>query len=63
MVSDGGNRWFLFVCFNASVKSLAVAIIMLVAVEVGMVILWGNKETVFPMIDEFVEGIHILRQW
>ena len=42
MVSDGGNRVFLLVCFNTAVKFLAVAIIMSVAVEFGMVSLWGN---------------------
>ena len=34
MVSDGGSRGFLLICFNAAVKSLAVAIMFLVAVSV-----------------------------
>ena len=45
MVSDGGSRGFLLVCFNAAVTSLAVDIIMLVAVAVGMVSFWGKQET------------------
>ena len=49
MVSDGGIRGFLLVCFNAAVKSLSFAIIMSVVVAVGMISLWGNQETVFTM--------------
>ena len=49
MVSYGVSRVFLLVCFNASVKSLVVAIIMLVAVEVVMMISVVNQETVCPM--------------
>ena len=49
MLSVGHNRGFLLVCFNSAVKYLGVAIIMLVAVAVGMVILGGNQETVCSM--------------
>ena len=49
MVSDGGSRGFLLIFFNSTVKYLVVAIIMSVAVEVGMMSLWGNKETICPM--------------
>ena len=49
VVSDGGNRGFLLICFNAAVKSLEVAIIMLVIVAVGMMSLWVNQDTVCTM--------------
>ena len=49
IVSDGGSRGFLLIYFNAAVKSLVFAIIMSVTVAVGMVSLWGKKETVCPM--------------
>ena len=47
MVLDGGSRRFLLVFLNAVVKSVAVAIIMSVAVSVGMMSLWGNQATLF----------------
>ena len=59
MVLYSGNRGFLLICLNAAVKYFAVAIIMSVAVEVGMIILWGNQETLCPMRTELVEGIQI----
>ena len=49
MVSDGGSRGFLLICLNYAVKYFAVAIIMSVVVAVGMMSLWGNQETLFPM--------------
>ena len=52
MVSDGGTRIFLLIFFNSEVKSLEVAIIMPVAVAVGMMSLWGNQEIVCPKITE-----------
>ena len=39
MVSDGGSRVFLLIFLNAAVKYFAVAIIMSVAVAVGMMLL------------------------
>ena len=42
IVSDSDSRGFLLSRFNAAVKFLAVAIIMSVAVVVGMMSLWGN---------------------
>ena len=59
MVSDGGSRGFLFICLNAAVKYFAVAIIMSVAVAVGMMILWGNQEILCPMRTKLVAGIQI----
>ena len=59
MVSDGGSRGFLLICFNAAVKYLAVAIIMLVAVAVVMMSFWGNQYTFCQMQTELVEGIQI----
>ena len=59
MVSDSVSRGFLFICFNTEVKSLAVAMIMLVEVAFGMMSLWGNQETVCPMRTELVKGIQI----
>ena len=59
MVSDSGNREFLLICLNAAVKYFAVAIIMSVAVAVGMMILWGNQETLCTMRTELGEGIQI----
>ena len=47
MVLDGGSRGFLSIFLNNAVKSFAVAMIMSVAVAVGMKRLWGNKETIF----------------
>ena len=44
MVSYGGSRGFLLICFNSAVKYFEVDIIMLVTVVVGMVILWGQKD-------------------
>ena len=38
MVLDGGSRGFLLICLNAAVKYFAVAIIISVAVGVGMMI-------------------------
>ena len=59
MVSDGVNRGFLLVSFNAAVKYLVVVIIMSVEVEVGMVNLWGKQETVFTIQSELLAGIQI----
>ena len=59
MVSDGGSRGFLLIFINAAVKYFAVAIIMSVAVTVGIMSLWGNQETLFPMRTELVAGIQI----
>ena len=59
MVSDGGSRRFLFICFNAEVKSLEVAIIMLVAVAVGIISFSVNNETVFLIRTESVAVIQI----
>ena len=59
VLSYGGSRVFLLVCFNAAVKYLAVAIIMSVAVAVVMMSLWVNQDTVCPMLTEFVSGIQI----
>ena len=59
MVLDGGSKGFCFVCLNAAVKYFAVAVIMSVAVAVGMMSLWGNQETLFPMRTELVAGIQI----
>ena len=59
MVLDVGSRRFLLICLNAAVKSFAVAIIMSVAVAVGMMSFWGNQETIFPMRTELVAGIQI----
>ena len=47
MVSDGGIRGFLLICLNAAVKYLEVAIIMSVAVAVGMMGLWETKRHFF----------------
>ena len=55
----GGSREFLFIRFNAAVKSLAVAIIMSVEMVVGMMSLWGNQDKVCPIQTELVAGIHI----
>ena len=62
MVSDGGSRGFLLIFLNAAVKSLAVAILMLVAVAVFMMSLWGNQEKCFPIRSELVAGIKNLWQ-
>ena len=62
MVSDGGSRGFLLVCYYAAVKSLEVAIIMPVTVSVGIMSLWGNQETIYAMRTELVEEIQILWQ-
>ena len=59
MVSDGGSREFMLICLNAAVKSFAVAIIMSVAVAVGMMRLWGNQEKIYPIRTELVAGIQI----
>ena len=59
VVSYGGSRVFLLVCFNAAVKYLVVVIIMSVEVEVGMVNLWGKQETVFTIQSELLAGIQI----
>ena len=59
MVSDCGSRVFLLICLNAAVKSFVVAIIMSVAVAVGMMSLWGNQETLCQMRTELVAGIKI----
>ena len=59
MVLYGGSRVFLLLYINAAVKYFAVAIIMSVAVAVGMVSLWGNQETFFPMRTELVADISI----
>ena len=42
MVSDGDSRGFLLIFFNAAVKYLEFAIIVLVAVAVRMMSLWVN---------------------
>ena len=42
MILDGGSRGFLLICLNAVVKYFAVAIIISVAVAVGVMSLWGN---------------------
>ena len=62
MVLDGGSRGSLLIFFNAAVKSLAVAIVMLVAVAVGMMSFWGNQETFCAIRTELVTGIQILWQ-
>ena len=49
----------MLICLNASVKSFAVAIIMSVAVAVGMMRLWGNQEKIYPIRTELVAGIQI----
>ena len=61
MVSYGSSRGFLFICLNAAVKYFVVAIIIsvAVAVAVGMMSLWGNRETLCPMRTELVAGIQI----
>ena len=59
MVSDDGSRIFLMICFNAAVKYFAVVVIMLVAVAVVIMSLWGNQEIVFTIQTESVEGIQI----
>ena len=59
VVSYGGSRGFLLVCFNAAVKSFVVAIIMSVAVVVVMMSLWVNQDTFCPMLTEFVAEIQI----
>ena len=59
MVLDGGSRGFMLICLNSAVKYFAVAIIMSVAVAVGMMSLWVNQETLFPMWTELVAGIQI----
>ena len=59
MVSYGGSRGFLLIFLNAAVKSLEVAIIMLMTLAVGMMIFWVNQETVCPMQTELVAGIQI----
>ena len=59
MVSDGGSRGFLLIFFNAAVKSLVVAIMMSVAVVVGMINFWGKQETISPIKTELVTGIQI----
>ena len=59
MVSDGGIRGFLLLCFNAEVEYFVVAIIMSVAVAVGMTSFWGNQDTTCTMITELVEGVLI----
>ena len=59
LVSDGGSRGFFLICLNAAVKSFAVAIIISVAVAVGMMSSWGGKETLCPMQTELVAGIQI----
>ena len=46
MVSDDGSRIFLMIFFNAAVKYFAVVVIMLVAVAVVIMSLWGNQEIV-----------------
>ena len=51
-------EYFMF-CFNATVKSLMVDIIISVAVAVGMMTFWVNQETVFPMRTELVAEIQI----
>ena len=68
MVSNSGNKGFLLLCFNSAFKYLVVAIIMLVVVAVGMMILWGNQETVCPIQTELVIGIkfdgkNIVQDW
>ena len=62
MVSDGGSRGFLLVYFNASVKYLLVAIIILGLVAVGIMGLWVDQETFCPMRTEVVAVIQTLWQ-
>ena len=62
MVSDGGSRIFLLICLNAAVKYFAVAILISVAVVVGMMSLWEKQETIFPMQTDLVAGIKFLWQ-
>ena len=62
MVSDGGSRGFLLICLNAAVKYFAVAILISVAVVVGMMSLWEKQETIFPMRTDLVAGIKFLWQ-
>ena len=59
VVSYGGSRVFLLVCFNAAVKYLVVVIIISMAVAVVMMSLWINQDTVCPMRTELVAGIQI----
>ena len=59
MVSDGVIRGFLLIFINAAVKYFAVAIIMSVVVEVGMMNFWGNQEILCSMRTELVAGIKI----
>ena len=59
MVSDGGSRGFLLVCFNSAVKYLAFAITMSVAVAIVVVSLYGNQERVCSIQTELVEGIQV----
>ena len=59
MVSDGGSRGFWLICINAVVKSFAIAVVMSVAVAVGIMSLWGNQETLCPMLIELVVGIQV----
>ena len=59
MVSYGGKIWFLVACLNAEVKYFASAIIMLVAVAIGMVSLWSNQETACTIQTKLVVGIQI----
>ena len=59
MISDGGSRGFLLICLNDAVKYFVVAIVMSVAVTVGMISLWGNQETIFTMQTELMAGIQI----
>ena len=59
MVLDGGSRGFLLICLNATVKSFSVAIIMSVAVAVGMTSFWENQDTACTMITELLEVILI----
>ena len=59
MVSYGGSRGFLLICLDAAVKYFGVAIFMSVAVVVDIMDLWVNQETLCPMRNELVAGIHI----
>ena len=59
MILYGDSRDFLSIFFNAAVKYFVVPITMSVAVTVGIMSLWGNQETLFPIRSELVTGIKI----
>ena len=59
MVLDGGSRRFLLICLNYAVKSFAVAMIMSMKVQVGMMSFWGNQEPIFPIRTELLAVIQL----